>query len=388
MQSKAIILKAGKEKPLKARHPWVFSGAVAVYPEFEEGDLLPVHSHSGEMLGFGYFTRGKSLAGRMVSFNETPPLEAIRKSILNAIRLRKVLFPTDCTDSYRLINGEGDSLPGLIVDRYARAIVIQITTRGMDRLRSFIVETLIELVNPALIYEKSSIPSRKEEGLQPVEGLLYGTLSDPITIKENNHLFLIDITSGQKTGFFLDHREMRQQVGQLAKGKKVLNCFSYTGGFSVYSAAAGAQETVSVDISEEAIALAKKNMALNGYQGGKFVVADVFKFLREDALDFDLVILDPPAFAKRKKDIINACRGYKDINRVAMQKMKPGSFLLTSSCSYYVDEALFQKVIFQAAVEAGRNVRILGRHRLAADHPIHICHPEGDYLKSLLLYIE
>lgn len=388
MQSKVIILKPGKEKPVKARHPWIFSGAVAQFPEFQEGEFLAVQSSKGEMLGYGYFSRGKSLAGRMVSFNETLPLDAIRKNVLNAIELRKRLFDENQTDSYRLINGEGDSLPGLIVDRYGSTLVMQLTTLGMDRLRDFFVKLLVELLKPALIYEKSSVPSRKEEGLKPVEGVLYGQLSGNLQIKENTHRFEVDIVSGQKTGFFLDHREMRQQIGRLAKGKSLLNCFSYTGGFSVYAAAGGAKNVTSVDISEEAIALAKKNMDLNGFNQGNYVVADVFQFLRENPLDFDLIVLDPPAFAKRKKDVINACRGYKDINRVAMQKMKPGSFLLTSSCSYYVDEPLFQKVIFQAAVEAGRNVRILGRHRLAADHPIHICHPEGDYLKSLLLYIE
>lgn len=239
MQSKPVILKPGKEKPVKARHPWIFSGAVAQFPEFHDGEFLAVQSSKGEMLGYGYFSRSKSLAGRMVSFNETLPLDAIRQNVLNAIALRKFLFSDGQTTSYRLIHGEGDSLPGLVVDRYGPALVIQLTTLGMDRLRDFLVKLLVELLNPSCIYEKSSVPSRKEEGLHPVEGILFGQLPGKIEIKENGHTFEIDIVSGQKTGFFLDHREMRAQIGQFSKGKRLLNCFSYTGGFSVYAAAGG-----------------------------------------------------------------------------------------------------------------------------------------------------
>ncbi len=194
----------------------------------------------------------------------------------------------------------------------------------------------------------------------------------------------------QKTGFFLDHREMRQWVRSLSAGKRVLNAFSYTGGFSVYALAGGAKCVDSVDISQEAVEASKRHVTLNGFKAAEqgFICADVFAFLREAAMPYDLVILDPPAFAKRRKDIVPACRGYKDINRLAMQKMPAHSLLLTCSCSHHVDEQLFQKVVFQAAVEAKRKVRIIGKHRLAGDHPVNIFHPESDYLKSLLLYIE
>jgi 23S rRNA (cytosine1962-C5)-methyltransferase len=261
----------------------------------------------------------------------------------------------------------------------------------MQVLRPLVVQWLVEKLQPEGIYEKSLLPSRKEEGLVDEEGVLYGKEpSKSIQILENDLHFSVSILQGQKTGFFLDHREMRQMVRHLASGKRVLNCFSYTGGFSVYAAAGKAKSVDSVDISASAMEMAAQNMTLNGFKDDRyrFFTADVFQFLREKPLDYDLVILDPPAFAKRQKDIVPACRGYKDINRIAMQKMPQGSLLLTSSCSYHIDEALFQTVVFQAAVEARRTVRIIGRHHIAADHPINICHPESDYLKTLLLYIE
>jgi 23S rRNA (cytosine1962-C5)-methyltransferase len=235
------------------------------------------------------------------------------------------------------------------------------------------------------------IPSRREEGLLDEEGVLYGTLpTDELVVRENGLLFAVSVVEGQKTGFFLDHREMRHGIRLISSGKRVLNCFGYTGGFSVYAAAGGAKQVDTVDISGGAIAGARRNMELNGFSSAahQFVEGDVFAFLRESPLDYDIVILDPPAFAKKKKDIVQACRGYKDINRIALQKMPKGSILLTSSCSYYVDPVLFQTVVFQAAVEAGRQVKIIGRHQLAFDHPINLCHPEGEYLKSLLLYVE
>ena len=234
------------------------------------------------------------------------------------------------------------------------------------------------------------MPSRGEEGLQNQEGLLFGEEVDEVEIMENKIKFIVSIKNGQKTGFFLDQREMRNWVQELSEGKKVLNCFGYTGGFSLYAMKGGATQVDTVDISTDAIGLAQKNTSLNKIDADKhnFIAEDVFQFLREKPLEYDLIILDPPAFTKRKTDIIQACRGYKDINRLAIKKIPSGSLLLTSSCSYHIDEKLFQTVVFQAAAEAGRSVRIIGRHRLALDHPINIFHPEGEYLKSLLLFIE
>ena len=390
MTIKKVVLKPGKDRAIKHRHHWIFSGAIASLPEFENGDILPVYNHSDELLGSAYFNRKSSIIGRMVSFDATPPLEAITQSIDQAIAMRRTLFDPSITNAFRLINGEGDCLPGLIVDQYNDVLVLQITTMGMDKLRPWLCELLDTKLKPKAIFEKSIVPSRKEEGLKDIQGWIKGEPTQEIIILENKLKFIVNPEEGQKTGFFLDHREMRQLIGSLSSNKRVLNCFSYTGGFSVYALAGGAKCVDSVDISSQAIQLAKRNVQLNGFpeQDQGFYTDDVFKFLREQNLNYDLVILDPPAFAKKQKDIVPACRGYKDINRVTMQKMPPQSILLTCSCSYHVDESLFQKVVFQAACEAKRNVKIIRRHLLALDHPINIFHPEGDYLKSLLLYIE
>lgn len=380
---KKVRLKAGKEKPILNRHHWIFSGAVASLPPHEPGEILAVESDGGKPLGFAYFNKKSSILGRMVSFGE-PSLEAIEKALLNAIKLRKSLFNSETT-AYRLINGEGDCLPGLIADWYAGTLVIQISTLGMECLRHFVLEILERELKPVAILEKSLVPSRKEEGLEPIQRVLKGDVK-PVEVLEHGLKFIVDPIGGQKTGFFLDQREMRQFVRENSQNKRVLNCFSYTGGFTAYALAGGAIIADSVDISKEALALAKENCLLNGFKGEIFC-EDVFEFLRKGELAYDLVILDPPAFAKRAKDVVSACRGYKDINRMALQNMPKGSILITCSCSYFVDEKLFQQVIFQAASEANRAVRIIGKHRQAFDHPINLFHPEGSYLKTLVLYI-
>lgn len=387
---KCITLKEGKEKAIRNHHHWIFSGAILNAPSFVDGDILPVRSFKGELLGSAYFNRQSKIIGRMVCFDSTSPLEAIKTNMKAAIKWRCSLFKGTDTNAYRLINGEGDGLPGLIVDQYNDVLVLQIGTLGFDRLRSWIVDFLVETLQPRAIYEKSLLPSRKEECLEPKQGVLFGSLTENVTIMENGLQFSISIPDGQKTGFFLDHREMRQWVKELALNKRVLNCFSYTGAFTAYALAGHALSVDSVDISEQAISQVKHNLELNklSMKDSQFLAVDAFQFLRENPLNYDLIILDPPAFAKRQKDIIPACRGYKDINRLAISKMPPGSLLLTSSCSYHVDEALFQKVLFQASIEAKRKVQIIGRHRIAPDHPINICHPESDYLKSFLLHVE
>lgn len=387
--NKRVILKPDKDKAIRNRHHWIFSGAVQTLPEFTDGEILSVFSHGGQLLGSAYFNRKSAILGRMVAFDERPPLEAIKNSLDHALSWRQHIFDPSITNGYRLINGEGDFLPGLIVDRYQDHLVIQISTLGMERLRDWLVDYFRSKLSPKSIYEKSNLPSRKEEGLGPIQQQLYGVTPDTVEILENGLRFEVEIAEGQKTGFFLDHREMRQWVRSLANGKRVLNCFSYSGAFSVYAAAGHAVQVDSVDISEKAIENAKRNASLNGSKTSfGWHIGDVFQYLRDKPLQYDMVILDPPAFAKRKKDVVAGCRGYKDINRVAMQKMPEKSLLLTCSCSYHIDEALFQKVLFQAAVEAGRNVRIVGTHRMAVDHPVNICHPESDYLKSLLLFVE
>lgn len=348
-----------------------------------------MRSFDGEHLGYAYFNQKCSIAGRMLSFDETAPLEAVKKSIEDAIVLRTQLFD-EKTNAFRLINGEGDNLPGLVVDRYADVLVVQIATLGMEKLKPFLVEFLTDKFSPRCIYEKSTLPSRREEGLADFEGLIAGKMKNTVEIVEDGIRFLIELAGSQKTGFFLDQREMRKLVRSHSAGKRLLDCFSYTGGFSVYALAGGAVHVDLVDTSEKALALARQNLKLNGFESAssQFYAADVFDFLRQKELSYDFIILDPPAFAKKKSDVKQACRGYKDINRLVFQKIPARSLVLTFSCSYFVDEALLQKVVFQAAKDAKRNVRIIQRHHLAYDHPISVFHPESSYLKGFLLYVD
>ncbi len=377
-----VVLKPGKEKSLLNRHPWIFSGAIAARPAHAPGEIFPVYSSLNKLLGHAYFHPDNSIAGRMLNFDTQNPLDAVRQSIDRAIELRTQLA---AESGRRLVNAEGDGLPGLIVDQYQDVLVIQIHTAGMELLKPHITEHLIKQLRPKTIYEKSISPARHQEGLADSKKLLYGPETPEVTIVEHGISYIIQPLEGQKTGFFLDQREMRKTVLNLSKNKTVLNCFAYTGGFSLAALKGGATHATSVEISPDACALASRHT----FDPAKhtLVQADVFDFLRTDPLNYNLVILDPPAFAKKRSDLDMASRGYRDINRLAFQKMPPHSILITSSCSAYMDAALFQQIIFQAAAETGRFVRILGRHAQALDHPVSIYHPEGDYLKSLVLYL-
>ncbi len=385
-----LILKPGKDKAVRNRHHWIFSGAIRSLDDCNDGDLVEVKNSLGEHLGYAYVNHHTSITGRMISWGKADPITTTERYIDAAIEMRKQRFAHADTNAYRLINSEGDMLPGLIVDQYDTGLVVQSGTAGTDKLLPHIIEILKTKLHPSFIYERSDAPGRREEKLGMKDSLLFGTMPEEIKIKENGLRFLVDISRGQKTGFFLDQREMRSAVRSLAKDKRVLNCFGYTGGFAIAALAGGAKEATTVDISEEATQLAEKNFALNTFEKKTYraVTADVFTYLREKPLDFDLIILDPPAFAKKKNDIVSACRGYKEINRVAIEKMPQGSILITSSCSYHIDPALFQTVVFQAALDAGRQVKIIDRHHMAPDHPLNIYHPEGEYLKSLVLWVE
>jgi len=382
-----IILKKGRDKALLRGHPWIFSGALAQMPSISPGQVLPIYSAEGQFLAQGYFNPGNSLVGRILSFEEGEIHGLLRKKLAQAVSMRKSLFNAH-TNAYRLINGEGDGIPGLIVDYYNGYLGLQIHTRGIDNLKSFFVEELVKLIQPKGIYEKSHSPSRQEEGLQPAEGLLFGQVPETIEILENGLKFAVSLPSGQKTGFFLDQRSMRSQIGELAKGRKVLNCFAYSGGFSIYALKGGATSVTSVDSCGKACHLAQENTLLNNLQTHSIVQSDVFEFLDKPDFDWDLVILDPPAFAKKKGNLDHALKGYQKLNEKVLRKLPPNSILLTCSCSHFVDETLFQLAIFTASRKAGRFVQIIGGHRQAPDHPIAITHPEGSYLKSLLLFVE
>lgn len=386
----AVVLKPGRDKAVRHRHHWIFSGAVRDLPDFEDGAILPVRAAGGELLGHAYFNRRSSIVGRMVSFGEEPPEAAVRRGLDRALALRARFFDPAVTNAVRLINAEGDGLPGLVADLYDDVLVLQVATLGMDRLKPLVVEHLAAALKPRAIYEGSDMPARREEGLEDAVGWLAGEPVERVRILENGVPFWVAPAGGQKTGFFLDQRGSRRLVRDCALGRRLLNAFAYTGSFSVCALLGGAVRADSIDTSAAALALAKDNFELNGLasDAGVFFTADVFEFLRAPALDYDFIILDPPAFAKKRTDVVAGCRAYKDVNRLALQRVRAPGLVLTFSCSHFVDETLFQQVVFQAAHEAGRRVRIVQRHRQAFDHPVNIYQPETAYLKGLLLYVD
>ena len=390
MQPKASLsLKKGKEKPILQRHHWIYSGAIQNFPaQKNSGMLVDVFSSTGQKLGLAALNPGRSIAAHMLAFGEQKLEEALRERIRGAIALRKKWFDPSVTNAYRLINAEGDGIPGLIADWYDGVLVLQISNAGLEPLRELLLQLFIEEAKPRSIYEKSTSFLRKKEGMEEVQAHRYGEEHPTLVILENGLRFQIDLETGQKTGWFLDQREMRQLVKDHACGKKVLNVFSYSGGFSVYALSGGARSVDSVEISKRCEPLIAENLSLNALDNHRFFCQDAFEFLQKEPLDYDLVILDPPAFVKKREDIANAFRAYKELNRLTLSKMPAGSLLLTCSCSYHVDEELFQNILFRAGSEANRNVRIVSRHRQAMDHPISLNHPESAYLKSLLLYIE
>ncbi|RIL09820.1 MAG: class I SAM-dependent rRNA methyltransferase [Proteobacteria bacterium] len=386
-----LVLKPNRERSLKRRHPWIFSGAIEGAPKCEDGSIMQVYDADGNCLGCGYFNSRCSIAVRMLSFGKQDPIEALRDNIRSAISFRRALFDASTTDAVRLINSEGDGIPGLIADLYKDVLVIQISTLGIEKLREEVLETLHSELKPRTILEKSHMAARNEEGLDLVERHLVGEEVEEVIIKENGFNFAVNFRNSQKTGFFLDQRSMRRRCHELsrtlAQSSKILNCFSFSGGFSVYAAAAGAGHVESVDTSKAALELAKRNFELNQIDADKhaFIESDVFDYLRECSGPYDLIILDPPAFAKARSEVKGAERGYRDINHKALGLLKAGGVLITCSCSYFLDAESFQRVVFEAAASSGRVVQIIGRHDLAPDHPISLFHPEGSYLKSLVL---
>ncbi|NOS68187.1 MAG: class I SAM-dependent rRNA methyltransferase [Candidatus Peribacteraceae bacterium] len=388
-----ITLKPERDWPLRNHHHAIYKTAVAKMPEVKNGGIAEVRSDMGDFLCFAMINIHAYICGRAVSFDEKEdPMAVLRRNIEQSVALRRRLISADDTNAVRLINAEGDGIPGLIVDRYADVLVLQITTLGMDRLREWIVDLLWNICKPKAIYEKSTSSARKNERIDPVEGWIRGEADDAIIVTERGVKFEINLIGSQKTGLFLDQREMRTLVRSYAKGKTVLDCCSYVGGFSVNALVGGALAADAVDYDVNAIAQAKKHVEMNGIDPQKFgsYSQDVFDFLRRKPLPraYDFIVLDPPAFAKRSTDLEPAKKAYTDLNRLAMEILpKEGGLLLTCSCSYQVDPPLFQTIVFHAARQAKRSARILQRHRMAVDHPVNIYHPETDYLKSLLLWI-
>lgn len=395
-----IILKKGREESLKRFHPWVFSGAIAqIVGEPAEGDIVGVYASNGAFLASGHYQIG-SIAVRVLSFDSpvlTPDFWEVMISRALAVRISCGLAdPEGKTNCYRLVHGEGDNLPGLIIDYYDGVCVMQAHSAGMFRSKKHIADALVKVYGDSLkaVYDKSSGTAPFKAGLDLVDGYIWkreGFSDDEQTVLENGNRFLVNWTEGQKTGFFLDQRENRALVGKYAKGRNVLNLFCYTGGFSIYALAAGAEHVDSVDSSKKAMDMVDRNVALNGFGADRHTsyCTDAIDFVKNVPEDkYDLMIVDPPAFAKHRGALGNALRAYQRLNAAAIAKVAPGGFVFTFSCSQVVDKEAFALAVFSAAADAGRSVRILDRLNQPADHSVNIYHPEGEYLKGLLLYVE
>ena len=392
MAERSVILKRGKDKPVRNHHPWIFSGAIdRVDDTLKAGDVAQVFSAGNEFLGSGYFNPSSQITVRLLRFDDGAiDADFFDERICRAVDLRHLWFPDPkMTNACRVIHSEGDFLPGLIVDRYADYLTVQFLTAGMDRWRDAILNALVNRLSPRGIFEKGDAGERELEGLPLRNQMLHGEeVPKKLEILENGLRFLADLREGQKTGFFLDQRDNRKLIGSLCAGKKVLNCFSYTGAFSVYAAAGGAKQVISVDSSKPALEMASEHFRLNKLETPhEIVCADVFEYLRKCEREFDFIILDPPAFCKNKHQVGNASRGYKDVNWQAIKRLSPGGLLYTASCSSFISADLFQKIVFAAAKDAGRDVKILAKTSHPADHPINVYHPEGEYLKGLLCQV-
>lgn len=396
MTPPAVILKPGRDKPVRQRHPWVFSGAIArIQGDPADGDIVEVRDAQGAFLARGTLNRHSQIVVRLLTWEADEAIDEgfWRRRLERAIAGRAPLAADPATNAYRLVNAESDGLPGLVVDRYDRFLAVQFLTLGIDRHKALLVSLLADLLAPEGIFERSDVDVREKEGLAPVTGQLWGAEPPPLVdIREHGLRFLVDMRGGQKTGFYLDQRENRrvfQRMVSALPGAEVLNAFAYTGAFGVYAAAAGAGRIVHIDSSAEALALAREHMALNGFVGrdDEFIVGDVFAELRRfraAGRRFDAIVLDPPKFVYSAGQLPRATRGYKDINWLAFQLLRPGGLLFTFSCSGLVSPDLFQKIVFGAAVDAGRDAQIIARLSHGLDHPILLSFPEGEYLKGLV----
>ena len=399
-----IILKRGREESLYRFHPWVFSGAIAdIQGNPMEGDLVAVHASDGSFLAYGHYQIG-SIAVRVLSFDDS----ALRPDFWETMLARALQVRVACglhdasvsegcvTNCYRLVHGEGDNLPGLIIDYYDGVCVMQAHSVGMFRAKKQISDALQKVYGDTLkaVYDKSSGTAPFKAGLDLIDGYLYRRddfCDDEQAVLENGHKFIVNWTEGQKTGFFLDQRENRALVGSLSKGRNVLNLFCYTGGFSIYALAAGAKHVDSVDSSKKAMMMVDRNVALNGFDASLHtsLCCDAIDYLRDvPEGKYDLMIVDPPAFAKHRGSLKNALRAYQRLNAAAISKVASGGFVFTYSCSQVVDKEAFALAVFSAAAQTGRSVRILDRLNQPCDHSVNIYHPEGEYLKGLLIYVE
>jgi 23S rRNA (cytosine1962-C5)-methyltransferase len=380
--NRTLTLKRGKERVVAHKHPWIFTGAIHTERGPEDAPLADLLDGEGKRVASGFYSRSSQIRLRALTFGEEPVTpELIASRITSAIARRRFLFD-ETTNAARLVHAEGDDLSSIVIDRFDDVVVVEIANRGAEHFKPLVIETLQRELSPRVIFFKNDLPARKLEGL-PTEN----DSTDPhTTILESGLKFHVDPAEGQKTGFFLDQRENRRLARTLAGGKRVLNLFSYSGAFGVYAAAGGARSFTDVDISARAIDTARENAALNGFQG-EHLVADAFQYVRTRHEPFDLLICDPPAFAKSRNEVERAARGYKDVNLFAMRSVSPGGLMMTFSCSGHMSLDLFQKVIFAAALDAGRRVSFVRRLTAGPDHPVSMYCPEGEYLKGFLLEV-
>lgn len=397
----SVILKQGREKSLLRHHPWIFSGAIYRADEnIASGSTVDLLSFNKQFLARASYSPNSQIRARVWTFEDEPvDKEFFRRRIRSAIAARSAISPSPPTplpegerDAMRLVYAESDGLPGLIVDRYGDVLVLQSLTAGSEYWKETFADILLEETGLSTIYERSDADVRELEGLGPKTGVLRGNLSSPVfPITENNLKFNVNLQSGHKTGSYLDQSRNRLRVRELAEAKEVLDCFCYTGGFTVHALAGGAKSVISIDSSQEALALAKENIALNDLPADKatFIEGDVFQLLRrfrDENRSFDMIILDPPKFAPTAAQAERAARGYKDINLYAFKLLRPGGLLVTFSCSGGIEAGLFQKIIAGAALDAGVDAQILEHLSQNADHPVLLHFPEGAYLKGLICY--
>jgi len=408
-----IYLKPGKDKPPRSGNPWIFSGAVAKVSGSppDEHNLCTVYDSNNEPLGIGYYNEKSAICVRMLKFTSgrqvAAPTNTAAPSVPKSSPQTPLTFTADDlyqridsaidrrkrdgilaggTDSCRLINSEGDFLPGLTVDMFGSGVCVQTGTAGMEVWRGAIIDSLNRVLSPSFIYERSDTESRKREGLADREGPVFGSIPEPLIIHENGVKYCANLRSGQKTGFFFDQRDNRALVRRYSAGRNVCDCFSYSGGFAISAALGGAASVRAVDTSADAGRQLSENARLNGVEI-EFAESDVFGFLRKPQPPTDLLILDPPKFARHSGEVERASRGYKDINLAAMKMLQRGGLLFTFSCSGAIDPYLFRQIIFAAAADAGRQIQILHILTAGSDHPVNIAHKEGEYLKGLVLRI-
>jgi 23S rRNA (cytosine1962-C5)-methyltransferase len=389
--NRTLTLKRGKERLVANRHPWIFAGALHAEHGPENAPIADLVDPNGARLASGFYSLHSQIRLRALTFGEERVTPELIRSRLSAAIARRRTILTDDTNAARLVHAEGDELSSIVIDRYGDVVVVEISNRGAEQFKPLLIETLQAELEPRAIYFKNDLPARGIERLsledEVVPAPATGAPADLETqILESGLSFVVDPREGQKTGFFLDQRENRRMTRELAAGRRVLNLFSYTGAFGVYASAGGATSVRNVDISAKAIEVARRNHALNG-STAEFTVADVFQYVRNSVGTFDVVVCDPPAFAKSRGDVDRAARGYKDVNLHAMKLVTPGGHMLTFSCSGHMSIDLFQKVIFAAAVDAGRRVSFVRRLTAGPDHPVSLYCPEGEYLKGFLLEV-